>query len=833
MRLPPISLLSFAATTLLSPLFAAASSTTRNPIGAVASLQNATIHTHNHRITALSDFHLSFNIRDDLHVKFHLEPNHDILPDDAVVSYLAPDGSISHSESVDRLKHKVFKGTAWVRRPRVGHEQWENVGWARIFVVQDGEAPVFEGVFSAHFDAHHIQTSANFLSTRHELDPEIEASPPVSQEYMVMWRDSDVLPNAPRLQQQAELRRGAYAEPSCQADDLNFNLQPDHPVYLGMAKRSAGSFGAMGFSHLFGKRQIDGTTGGNSAGVNLVSTIGQTSGCPSTRKVALVGVATDCTYTAAFSSQQSARENVISQMNQASGVWENAFNISLGLQNLTISDPSCPGTPAESTKWNQACSSGVQISDRLNLFSAWRGTLNDSNSHWTLLSTCNTGSAVGLAWLGQACVQTAMTTNGTGTTGNGQSSGSDSETVSGANVVVRTQGASEWQVIAHETGHTYGAVHDCTSQTCADANTVNSQQCCPLSASTCDAGAQYIMNPSTGQGINHFSPCSIGNICSAIGRNSVKTTCLSNNKQVTTISGQQCGNGIVEPGEDCDCGGTAGCSGNTCCDPTTCKFTSGSVCDDSNEDCCHSCQLATNGTICRASTGVCDPQETCSGTSPNCPADQLAPNGQGCGDGLQCASGTCTSRDQQCKTVMGSYTQGNDTYACDSNDCQISCASPEFGSGVCYGLQQNFLDGTACGGGGTCQNGQCQGTNFGGQVSSWINDHKDIVIGVACAVGGLLLLSILGCLVRCCKRKRPNKRVNGPQPVPPPGGWQGWNNGSARGGQPQMQQQRGPQNPYYTPQHPSQGWSDRNQTPGHQPPPAPPQAYLGRGVRYA
>jgi len=212
------------------------------------------------------------------------------------------------------------------------------------------------------------------------------------------------------------------------------------------------------------------------------------------------------------------------------------------------------------------------------------------------------------------------------------------------------------------------------------------------------------MNPSTGQGITKFSPCSIGNICSAIGRNSVKTTCLTNNKGVTTISGQQCGNGIVEQGEDCDCGGTSGCGDNQCCDAKTCKFKNNAVCDDSNEDCCKNCQLATNNTVCRASTGVCDPAETCTGSSPYCPADKTQPDGSSCDSGLQCTSGQCTSRDQQCKTVMGSYTKGNDTYACDSSNCQLSCASPQFGAGVCYGLQQNFLDGTPCGGGGKCEN---------------------------------------------------------------------------------------------------------------------------------
>jgi hypothetical protein len=75
-----------------------------------------------------------------------------------------------------------------------------------------------------------------------------------------------------------------------------------------------------------------------------------------------------------------------------------------------------------------------------------------------------------------------------------------------------------------------------------------------------------------------------------------------------------------------------------------------------------------------------------------------------CGNGLKCASGQCTSRDEQCKSIMGSYTQGtNDTYACDNSNCMLSCASPAFEE-TCYGLRQNFLDGTPCGSGGTCQN---------------------------------------------------------------------------------------------------------------------------------
>jgi hypothetical protein len=68
--------------------------------------------------------------------------------------------------------------------------------------------------------------------------------------------------------------------------------------------------------------------------------------------------------------------------------------------------------------------------------------------------------------------------------------------------------------------------------------------------------------------------------------------------------------------------------------------------------------------------------------------------GTACGNSssLQCSSGQCTSRDLQCKTLMGSYTQGNDTYACSSSGCQISCASPEFGSNTCYSMQQNLTE---------------------------------------------------------------------------------------------------------------------------------------------
>ncbi|KAI9839592.1 MAG: hypothetical protein M1819_002218 [Sarea resinae] len=732
-----------------------AHSEARNPLKQLVLVENPKILTPSHRVNALSSFNLIFSLYNGgVQLKLSLEPNHDIVAEGAKVDYLGPDGNVARTEIIERRDHKVFKGQAWLEQ---GENNWSNVGWARIVIRRDGQRPLFEGAFTMHNDHHHIQLRENYMQTKHESDPSLERG---DDEYLVLFRDSDI-----SLDPHTELKRSA-PEISCPADRLSFNIQPDHPVFSQPLERDRGFWGAMPMSSLFGKRQIDTNgmpSGGNSGGVNLKSTIGQTAGCPTTRKVALVGVATDCSYTGSFNSTEAARQNIITQINSASDLYEKSFNISLGLQNLTISDSNCPGSPQAATPWNTGCSNNVTIQDRLNTFSQWRGSRNDTNAYWTLLTTCNTGAAVGLSWLGQACVNQVQTSNATG---------GGTESVSGANVVART--STEWQVIAHETGHTFGAVHDCTSQTCSDGTTVNAQQCCPLSNSTCDAGEQYIMNPSTGQGITHFSPCSIGNICSAIGRNSVKSGCLSLNKGITTITGSQCGNGIVEEGEECDCGGTTSCGNNTCCDATTCKFKGNAVCDDSNEDCCQSCQFASTNTVCRASTGACDPEEKCTGSSGSCPSDQTAPDGQSCGNGttkLQCASGQCTSRDLQCKTLMGSYTQGNDTYACNSDDCTISCASPEFPANTCYGLQQNFLDGTACGGGGKCENGQCKGSNTAKEIGSWLSHHKAVVIGVASAAGALVLFMLLGALRRCFRRAGSRQKPQAwpiQNPGPPP-----------------------------------------------------------------
>ncbi|OAA67179.1 metalloprotease [Niveomyces insectorum RCEF 264] len=789
---------------------ATAHSRQRNPLRTIARVEDPVLHTPSHRVHAFSSFQLSFTLHqvdtagddDDrrLPIRLRLEPNHDILAEDASVSYAGEDGSVVAVEPVRRHDHRVFVGHAFVQTGHVladgttNDNHWINAGWASVYVHADGDHPVFEGAFHLGGDHHHIQTRRNYLDTRLPGDPLLPSASSDDDHSMVVWRDSDILPDAavPVPWGDApstgdELRRRhhdlldgnasvgaveAGATTACSADGLLFNTDDMHPIYRGIdvvggdraAKRAT-----TGTRWLFG-RQIDGSGdngGGNSGGVNLASTIGNPSGCPTTRKVALMGVAIDCNYANAFPTPADARANVIQQISSASRVYENTFNITLGIQDVFVQNGSCPTSPKSSaTPWNADCTSGnLTITDRLNLFSKWRGeSTNDTNAFWMLVSTCATDSAVGLAWLGQLCVPGS------------QADGSSGETIAATNVVVRTP--TEWQVMAHETGHTFGAVHDCTSQTCSD-GTVTRQQCCPLSGNSCSANGQFIMNPSTGSGITQFSACTVGNICSAMGRNSVRPVCLSNNKNVVTATGSVCGNGIVEEGEQCDCGGTEGCGSNTCCDPTTCKFTTNALCDPANDECCtSSCQLANAGTVCRPSTGSCDPAETCSGTTAACPANVNAPDGTTCGGsgtGLTCASGQCTSRSMQCKTLMGSLTTSNDTYACSSQGCQISCSSPQFGPNTCLMMNQNFLDGTPCEGGGHCSNGKCQGVSVAKEAADAIRNNLDITIPVAVVVGILVLLAVSSCVWSVVRRRQSRRRLQElarsgmpPPPRPPP-----------------------------------------------------------------
>ena len=73
--------------------------------------------------------------------------------------------------------------------------------------------------------------------------------------------------------------------------------------------------------------------------------------------------------------------------------------------------------------------------------------------------------------------------------------------------------------------------------------------------------------------------------------------CLRN-KPRTLFDSPVCGNGFVEPGEECDCGLKEHCD-NPCCNPDTCNMFPNATC--ATGECCDfkTCQPRSLGTVCR------------------------------------------------------------------------------------------------------------------------------------------------------------------------------------------------------------------------------------------
>ena len=114
-----------------------------------------------------------------------------------------------------------------------------------------------------------------------------------------------------------------------------------------------------------------------------------------------------------------------------------------------------------------------------------------------------------------------------------------------------------------------------------------------------------------------------------------------------------CGNGLTEPGEECDCGLVSDCT-NPCCDPETCRLTPGATCGSGL--CCDlsSCSLASPSRQCRPASGECDLAEHCDGQTAQCPPDVHKAPGLTCEDGEGfCQGGRCGSHQAQCRLLWG------------------------------------------------------------------------------------------------------------------------------------------------------------------------------------
>ncbi|XP_031246997.1 disintegrin and metalloproteinase domain-containing protein 1b-like [Mastomys coucha] len=109
-----------------------------------------------------------------------------------------------------------------------------------------------------------------------------------------------------------------------------------------------------------------------------------------------------------------------------------------------------------------------------------------------------------------------------------------------------------------------------------------------------------------------------------------------------------CGNGMVEDLEQCDCG--SDCDKSQCCD-NDCKLKGDSQCSD--ELCCFQCKFKKKGDVCRPADGPCDLEEYCNGTSAKCPEDRIAQDGSVCHGTFFCFEGKCMDPSFQCSRVFG------------------------------------------------------------------------------------------------------------------------------------------------------------------------------------
>ncbi|RGP78882.1 hypothetical protein FLONG3_3081 [Fusarium longipes] len=559
----------------------------RDIIDQSATIEKVEFSQDPHTIGASSSFQVEFEVPyERQHITLNLQPSRHVLTQSTTVEHLKPNKKYGQTMDLKGSSPLIYKGVAFVNDDE--KQTQRRVGWARIMVRYREGRHVLEGTFTNDGSYHHISLDSNYRRTR-RLETSIHKE---AKRRMIVWKE------LVGKEHDAILQRSASEKPSCGAQRF------DARQSLSEGASQDGDIESSGPLAGFTRRQNP------SDWFDPADYIGSTDGCFSSRRVALVGIAADCAYTAEFDDMQDARDNIISLVNVASQVYEDTFNIALAIQNLTMADPSCPSQPSSSMPWNIACSSPITMDSRLNVFTSWRNRFRDDNAVWTQLTACRTGTTVGIAWIGSLCNRSRGSTFRGGSTGGTAS----------ANVVVRT--GSEWQVFAHEMAHNFGAAHDCTSSECSNGYS-RSDDCCPLSRSTCDARNQYIMNPQSSPGIEEFSACTIGTICTGIGEEHVDTSCLVSEDDVPDINDSQCGNGVVEPGETCDCGGTRRCPSDSCCNPETCQLREGADCDPTADGCCtEECRVADSGRVCRESTADCDPEERCDGSSGQCPIDE-------------------------------------------------------------------------------------------------------------------------------------------------------------------------------------------------------------------
>lgn len=257
----------------------------------------------------------------------------------------------------------------------------------------------------------------------------------------------------------------------------------------------------------------------------------------------------------------------------------------------------------------------VDTKNLLELFNGWRetqlsGRQFPAHSAAHLLSGEDfDGNKVGLAYLQRICSNSAAT-------GINQGKGFTHVTLG--------------TIVAHELAHNLGVFH--TSQAPPKG----------LSIQPCSGG---IMGPS-GITEDDWTACAVEYLSAffdgaprfpKIYDTTVVPACLEQRPTFVWALEGECGNGLKEAGEQCDCGADDCGDKDPCCDGSKCTFKSPDFECSAVEPCCTSeCKIfdpvvTGQNKVCRAkSSSGCDREEICDGQTAQCPPDRFVEAGTSC-----------------------------------------------------------------------------------------------------------------------------------------------------------------------------------------------------------
>jgi hypothetical protein len=354
----------------------------------------------------------------------------------------------------------------WIKEEIVGvvrdTSRWEDYarGWARVSVqsqdVDEGKLRI-QGTFERDGEMFTIHSTERYLKTKDELDPSLEEissrldkrSSRVERD-MVIVREREVLSPSERinlirkrgLPQLPDPDTLQHSTSSCSHDSLAFNTDPSNPVlanaldqsvfaefhspwipFLGLPSPSSASpftpqdrstvLSPRSHRRSIHRRQSSGDiSGGSGTSSNFINSIGSTQGCPRSAMVVFLGVAADCTYVQSYSgSTDTARRQILDDVNSVSALYQQSFNISLGVVELAVMGSTCPTSSSQvdsQNPWNLPCLSsapvggsitkndavGIDLNTRLSVFSQWRGDKGggDAAGLWHLMTACQTSS---------------------------------------------------------------------------------------------------------------------------------------------------------------------------------------------------------------------------------------------------------------------------------------------------------------------------------------------------------------------------------------------------------------------------------------------------------